>query len=378
MLRSSTLATAIVVALGAFGAGPVAAQTTCDGYGYGYGYGYGSGCDPNATDPAPVSGAYDPAQPGPTVVGSPSTAATVVAPPGVFDFPASVTLDQNPPDTGPAAPQASGLQISVLSAYFDVDVTNTSSGQPEHGGDWDPPLEVNIAVQQPTSAVSDASLAPYYNASGSWVAIPSIQGRTTLNSGEQDGWYLTGSDTSRVVHILSRHATTFAAFSETATGGGATGGTSGSGSTSPGATTPGTGPKPAPGSPAPAPAVKPRPSVTPVVPLGVVASVPSVVHVRHGSFRLRCKVVGPAVRRCLVSVLGLGRHGRRLHHPPVIARGAARLTRGKATVVVRLTSYGRHRLGKHGSLRALIKLRGQDSHGRLAKVTDVVTLTAKP
>ena len=66
------------------------------------------------------------------------------------------------------------------------------------------------------ASLPDADFAPAWldtsAAPAAWRPIPGLGTATTLAPGAHDGFYITGTGAARTLHILTRHATVFAAF----------------------------------------------------------------------------------------------------------------------------------------------------------------------
>jgi len=134
-----------------------------------------------------------------------------------------VSVDSTPPSSpgAQAPPSTNGGKTDSLSAYIDVKVRQGERN--DSGGNWDPPLELTFDVPATAVDVPDEQIKAYFDTSESstWTPIPYIGSRAqpiTLMSGESDGYFVTGIGTSRQVHILTRHATTFALFGPAGSG----------------------------------------------------------------------------------------------------------------------------------------------------------------
>jgi hypothetical protein len=148
-------------------------------------------------------------------VESPTTDATAVVRDGFCKDTATVTVDQDEAsNTG--NPSESGNTFEPLSPH--ITVTVSDAGVPDSGGNWDPPLEIVLPVPAEAADLADSEIVAYFDteaAGTAWTPIPYIGARAqpiTLNAGEADGYFVTGSGANREVHILTRHATTFSIF----------------------------------------------------------------------------------------------------------------------------------------------------------------------
>jgi hypothetical protein len=183
-------------------------------------------------------------------VGAPASPAAVYVDPdtgpagGLERVTAPTVADRSPLDPAtPAAPVGDDGAVDALSAYVDVEIER--AGQGDTGGGWNPPLRIDVPVAdiagRDVGAIPDGDLSVYFHAAGAWTAIPYVGDRavpalrffgapfctdpaadptTCPNAAttEQDGYYVTGSGDGRVVHILTRHATTFGVFGPKGTG----------------------------------------------------------------------------------------------------------------------------------------------------------------
>jgi hypothetical protein len=193
-------------------------------------YGYpppctGSACPPPqgcdqvvgtvCVNPSPVEGNYDPNQTGPTMVTGPLTGGEVIVFPHSIPVPGVVRLDENPPDpTHLGMPTGGKSQtFSVLSQWFDVTFRATQ-GVFNPAGPWNPPVQVIFPLPASAATLKPSAIAVFSHAAA-WRRIEELEKGTTLPAKQADGFYLTGSGASRMVHVLTRHLTVFAAFKVT-------------------------------------------------------------------------------------------------------------------------------------------------------------------
>lgn len=333
--RTLALACSVIAALylAAVALGAVPALKT---YGFGYGYnGYGGpdqceerDADGTCVDQGPSSTNYSPGQPGPSFAGGAGYNAFLTIPAGAFDFPATVTLDPEPPAKGPAPPTESGFSFSPLGEIHEITVRNRANGAIERGGDWDPPLRLSITYVNYDGPDSELLVAYYETGvpNPGWRTIP-FMGRVAndapdpqLAVGARDGFF-TRDNGFRVVTILTRHTTPFATFVRTATGTTDTGG----GNTGGGDTvTPPAQPNP--------PA---RPAAVPAPRTSRLTAAPSRLVARRNRVVVPCRATAPATR-CRVRLTA--RSGRRTR---TIGQATAPLRAGRASVTVRLNAVGR-------------------------------------
>ena len=179
-------------------------------------------------------------------VSSPTVPAEVVVDPDMLQRSATIEIDsENPSASGAPAPPTTAVgAANPLSPY--IEVTVNQGGRHDTGGNWNPPLEVIIDL--PASAVEtpDDQLVAYFSTSAgtTWTAIPYIGSRgetPELGDSEQDGYFISGTGTDRQMHVLTRHATTFAAFGPTESASGGGGNPSGGGGTGSGGSASGGG-----------------------------------------------------------------------------------------------------------------------------------------
>ena len=132
------------------------------------------------------------------------------------------TDDSAPENSGDAPPSIGGDPSEALTQY--IEVTVRQDGEKDAGGNWTEPLEIVIGVPAAAASISDDRLPVYFDESSStpWKAIPYIGTPdddvtpATLEAGQQDGYYVTGTGDDREIHVLTRHASTYALFKKSA------------------------------------------------------------------------------------------------------------------------------------------------------------------
>jgi protocatechuate 3,4-dioxygenase beta subunit len=189
----------------------------------------------NCSTPAPYRSApISPDGTSESEISSPTVPAEVIVDPDMLQRSATIEIDsKNPSASGaPAPPTTTDGAANPLSPY--IEVTVNQGGRPDTGGNWNPPLEVVIDVPSSAAETPDDQLVAYFSTSAgtTWTAIPYIGSRgetPELGDSEQDGYYISGTGADRKMHVLTRHATTFAAFGPTERTGGGGGGGGGEG-----------------------------------------------------------------------------------------------------------------------------------------------------
>ena len=128
------------------------------------------------------------------------------------------TDESAPENASDPAPSVGGSTSEAITPY--IEVTVRQDNEKDAGGNWAVPLDIVIGVPEAAASITDDRLPVYFDESSStpWKAIPYIgtpdddATPPTLEAGQQDGYYVTGTGDDREIHVLTRHASTYAIF----------------------------------------------------------------------------------------------------------------------------------------------------------------------
>ena len=157
-------------------------------------------------------------------VSPPMSPVEVLVDPATVSIAAEATVDDlSPLDMAtPGAPVTAAGAADALSSYISIGIDQSGIG--DTGGSWNPPMRIDVPVPATAAGLDDDELLVFFDTaeSTSWTPIPYIGNRgasaTELLERDQDGYYVTGVGADRVVHILTRHATTFGLFGPAGSG----------------------------------------------------------------------------------------------------------------------------------------------------------------
>ena len=159
---------------------------------------------------------------GVVAVTSPSAAVEVDVSQDMLNTDATIGIDpsawDDPANSADPPPSIGGASSSAITPYIGVHVDQ--GGAEDSGGNWAVPLEIVIAVPGTAVGIPDEQLPVYFDESSTtpWQPIPYVGAANDdetppeLAAGVRDGYWVKGAGADREIHVLTRHASTYAVF----------------------------------------------------------------------------------------------------------------------------------------------------------------------